>query len=60
MTEEQANDLISIIDSWYLMWKERMTGEPGVHPRPQHRLGFAKEELKSYVYEYCKRQYEPT
>jgi hypothetical protein len=49
-TEEQLDYLIYIIDEWYLAWKTRMTGEDGKHPRPAHRLGRAKEQLKEIIY----------
>lgn len=40
-TEEQKDWLCHQVGEWYLEWKSRIT-KPGV----EHRLGFAKEELK--------------
>ena len=40
-THEQQEWLDEIIDAWYLLWKDKITdGKP-------HKLGYAKEELKS-------------
>lgn len=48
-TEEQIDWLICLVDDWYLYWKENMTGEANKHPRPPHKLGRAKEQLKEII-----------
>lgn len=48
-TDEQQDYLASIIDHWYLHWK-RCIVVTGEGSDGQHRLGFAKEQLKSLVY----------
>lgn len=46
LTYEQQCTLVSIIDDWYLYWKNHMT-DSGV----QHSLGIAKEQLKKVICE---------
>jgi hypothetical protein len=41
-TEEQEMWLCQVIGDWYLIWKKRITDG-------EHRLGYAKEELKSMI-----------
>lgn len=45
-TQEQVDFICYQIGDWYLKWKNNLIvdGEKG-----QHRLGFAKEELKSMI-----------
>lgn len=41
-TEEQEMWLCEVIGDWYLSWKSRIADG-------EHRLGYAKEELKSII-----------
>ena len=44
-TPEQRDFICSQIGWWYLMWKENMATGEGT----QHRLGVAKEQLKTMI-----------
>lgn len=45
-TEEQQQYLAEIIDYWYMYWAGCLiTGDGG-----QHKLGYAKERLKAFIY----------
>lgn len=45
LTKEQEMEICAIIGDWYLMWKKKITVEPGA----EHRLGYAKEILKELI-----------
>ena len=49
-TTEQIDFICWQIGEWYLNWKERMTEN-----RTPHKLGIAKEQLKSMI---CGNEYE--
>ena len=42
LTQEQEEELCYIIGEWYMEWKVKITDG-------QHRLGYAKEELKQRI-----------
>lgn len=44
-TPEQRDFICAQIGWWYLLWKENMATGEGT----QHRLGFAKEQLKTMI-----------
>ena len=44
-------DMTQIIDTWYFEWKERMTDN-----RMPHRLGFAKEDLKTRISQFINKE----
>ncbi len=46
MQPDELQNIVEIIEDWYLDWKDKIVDKP-----IPHKLGFAKEQLKQRIQE---------